>query len=59
MFTVLFALVAAVVFALTLVFTKFNFKKAFLNAIITVGLGLLIDLIIGTYFVSLATLVQL
>ena len=57
MFTVLFALIAAVIFALTLVFTKFNFKKAFVNAMVTVGLGLLIDLIIGTYFVSLANLI--
>lgn len=58
MFTVLFALLAAVVFALTLIFTKFNFKKAFVNALVTVGLGLLIDLIIGTYFVTLAAVVQ-
>lgn len=57
MFTVFFSLIAALVFALTLVFTKFNFKKAFVNALVTVGLGLLIDLIIGTYFVSLANLI--
>ncbi len=54
MFTVLFALLAMLVFALSLAFTKFNFKKAFLNAFITIGLGLFTDIIIGSYFVGLA-----
>lgn len=57
MFTVMFALIAGIVFVLTLAFTKFNFKKAFVNAMITVAIGLIIDLIIGTYFVSLANLI--
>lgn len=57
MFTVLFALVAMVVFALTLVITKFDFKLAFVNGITTVCLGLIIDIIIGTYFVTLANMI--
>lgn len=58
MFTVLFALLAIVVFALTLIFTKFNFKKASINALITVCVGFACDIIIGTYFISLSHMIN-
>lgn len=56
MFTVLFALLAIAVFVLTLAFTKLNFKKAFLNAVLTILMGVMIDIIIGSYFIGLAHL---
>lgn len=54
MFTVLFALLSILVFVVTLAFTKFNFKKAFINAVLTVLIGLFTDIIIGSYFIGLA-----
>lgn len=59
MFTVIFALLALFVFALTLIFSKFNFKKASLNALITVLLGLALDIIIASYFITLSNLTTL
>lgn len=58
MFTVLFALLSILVFAITLLFSKLNIKLAVLCAMACVFTGFIMDVLIATYFVSLSHLIN-
>lgn len=58
MFTVIFALVAILVFFITLILSKLDIKLAFLSAMVTILIGFIFDVLISTYFIALSNMID-